>query len=81
MELAETFVGPVAVPRDMPPGVELDTGGSDAGFAPHNGRHTDVRGSSKEMYVRPLHPRARKRLADAEDRADWAPAATPASRP
>ena len=71
LELAETFVDPSRFRGTCYLASNWTPVGRTRGFARHNGRYTDARGSSKEMYVRPLRPDARERLADAEERPEW----------
>ena len=61
LELAETFVDPSLFRGTCYLASNWTPVGRTRGFARHNGRYTDAGGSSKEMYVRPLRPRARKR--------------------
>ena len=73
LELAETFVDPSRFRGTCYRASNWTRVGRTRGFARHNGRYVDAHGSRKEMYVRPLRPDARERLADAEDRAEWGP--------
>ncbi len=71
LELAETFVDPSLFRGTCYLASNWTPVGRTRGFARHNGQYTDAGGSSKEMYVRPLRPDARARLADAVDRVEW----------
>ncbi len=73
LELAETFVDPSRFRGTCCRASNWTRVGRTRGFARHNGRYVDAHGSRKEMYVRPLRPDARERLACAEDRAEWGP--------
>ncbi len=42
------------------------------GFARHHGRYPDPHGVRKERFVRPLRAEAYARLANPEDRDEWA---------
>ena len=72
LELAETFVDPSRFRGGCYDASNWRRVGRTKGFARHNGAYTDPHEAPKEMFVRPLRPDARSRLADPADRAEWA---------
>ena len=80
LELTETFVDPSRFWGTCHLASNWTPVGRTRGFARHNERYVDAHDSRKEMYMRPLRPDARRRLADAADRPEWgSPKARPAS--
>ena len=77
LELAETFVDPARFRGTCYAASNWTRVGRTKGFARHNGAYTDPHETPKEMFVRPLHRAARRRLADPADRAEWSCRAVP----
>ena len=76
LELAETFVDPSRFRGGCYDASNWRRVGRTKGFARHNGAYTDPHQAPKEMFVRPLRPDARSRLADPADRPEWVCRAT-----
>ena len=79
LELAETFVDPSRFHGGAYDASNWLRVGRTKGFARHNGAYTDPHEVPKEMFVRPLRPDARARLADPADRPEWSCRATKVS--
>ena len=76
LELAETFVDPSRFRSGCYDASNWQRVGRTKGFARHNGAYTDPHQAPREMFVRPLRPDARSRLADPADRPEWVCRAT-----
>ena len=72
IELAETFVDPQLYRGTVYLAANWIQLGLSKGYARSNGQYTDKHGKRKQMLVYPLRARARARLADPQERPEWA---------
>ena len=72
IELAETFVDPQLYRGTVYVAAHWIQLGLRKGSARSNGQSTDKHGQRKQMLVDPLRARARARLADPQERPEWA---------